>query len=225
MIQLFDQLECTRIKDAFSKYFIMTDDGHGWFTQGKRSFTEPPFLENEFNSVTESKLLLLLDFCGVHHEQLSPGWIDTELNHRDRVEHEIVLNAREQNLTPLGVSIHCDAWEDPVRPGRQNDANGFCVYYWKKGRKFSTKGKQLARCVADSIIEYDRRNGYYINPRHQNGISGANFFVLQETEAVWVLVENAFMTSNKDLIYLRRDDFRNDRAVAILEGFYNYIKL
>ena len=215
---------CNMVKEAFHNYVILTDDGHGFFTAGKRSFTVPPFLENEFNSPEEAKLLLFLDYCGVEHYQISPGSIDTELNKRDQVEHKLVKDAKARGKKAISVSIHCDAWDDEGKQPFQNDAHGFCVYYWGRGTKFSIEGRKIAMRVRDAIIESDKRNGHVISPRHDHGISPANFFVLRKFDSPTILIENAFMTNDNDLKWLQSDRFRNHRALAILQGLYDYIK-
>ena len=229
MIQLLNNIMCDMVGDVFSNHAIMTDDGHGWFTQGKRSYpsplvTDPVFYENEFNSIVEAKLMLLIDYCEIEHRQLSPGAIDTELEHREQFEQTLVADIKRRGKKPLGVSIHCDAWSDPNKPNEQNSAHGFCVYYYQKAGTHSVEGKKLARAVADSIIASDSDNDTVISPRHDNGISGANFFILRETDAPWILIENGFMTNDGDLAWLRNDNFRNARALAILDGLYNYVK-
>jgi N-acetylmuramoyl-L-alanine amidase len=219
MKDLFNSKVIDDIRKTFSGYVVVTDDGHGWFTKGKRSFTDPPFYENEFNSIVEAKLMMLLDFCGIEHYQLSPGSIDTELGERDQYEHELYQKIIAKGKKPIGVSIHCDGFRE-----EQNDATGFCVHYYEKDEKSSETGRKVARAVADAIIASDKANNTYLKPRHHNGIKGANFLMLRETNAVWILIENAFMTNNEDLELLKSDSFRNDRALAILTGLYNYIK-
>jgi len=220
MIYLFNQSVMDEVMEAFSNHVIITDDGHGWFTKGKRSFTDPPFYENEFNSIVEAKFMMLLDSCGIEHHQLSPGAVDTKLNNREQYEHELVKDILLRGKKPLGVSIHCDAYGT-----EQNSAHGFCVYYYEKDEKYSKAGKAIAREVAKSIIKYDNGSGNLVKARHDNGICGANFLMLRETDAPWILIENGFMTNNDDLTKLKDDNFRNDRAMAMLNGLYNYIQL
>jgi N-acetylmuramoyl-L-alanine amidase len=223
MRNLFNSEVINKIREAFSDYVVMTDDGHGWFTKGKRSFTNPPFFENEYNSIVEAKFMMLLDFCGIQHRQISPGSIDTELNSREKYEGELVEAIKAEGKKPIGVSIHCDAWNDPEKPDTQNDANGFCVYYYEKDGIVSESGKRIARAVADAIAESDSFT-HYVKPRHYDGIKGANFLMLRKTDAPWILIESGFMTNDEDLAFLKDDKFRNDRALAILTGLYNYIK-
>ena len=224
MIEILNTTMCDMVEGIFSNCAVMTDDGHGWFTQGKRSYSNPVFFENEFNSIDEAKLMMLMDFCNIEHHQISPGSVDTTLGKRDEFESALAANIRSRNKKPLGISIHCDAWEDKEDPGTQNSAHGFCVYYWEDGSKHSVEGKKMARYIADSIILSDQKHGHVIKPRHDNGIKGANFFILRETSGVWNLIESAFMTNDSDLKWLRDDQFRNHRALAILDGIYNYIK-
>ena len=224
MLEIFNSTMCDMVREVFRNHIICLDDGHGWFTPGKRSFTVPPFHENEFNSIVEGKLLLFLDYCGIEHYQLSPGSIDTELGKRDQYEHKLVKDAKSRGKKAISVSIHCDAFEDPNDPGQQNSAHGFCVYYYGRGTKFSIEGRKIARNVAEAIIQSDKRNGHIVSPRHDYGISPADFFVLREFDSPTILIENGFMTSNNDLKLLQSDRFRNHRALAILQGLYQYIK-
>ena len=222
-LELFNSIICNSIRAAFSNHAVISDDGHGWYTPGKISFTDPVFRENEFNSILEAKLMLFLYFCGIERYQLSPGWMDTELHRRDLTEHDLVKKIKAKDKKPIGVSMHCDAWEYPDNRGQQNDVSGFCVYYWGKGTKFSIEGRKMARCVSDAIIESDRINKHALAPRHDHGICPANFFYLRETDAPSILIENAFMTNDHDLALLQDDRFRNQRALAILQGLYDYV--
>ena len=77
--------------------------------------------------------------------------------------------------------------------------------------------------MADAIIESDIANQHILIPRHNNGIKGENFHMLRKTSGIWCLIENGFMTNDRDLAYLKRDDFRNNRALAYFEGIYNYV--
>jgi len=142
--------------------------------------------------------------------------INLKLKKRSNMEKNIYADAFSRGKMTLGISIHCDAYPNP-------DANGFCVYYYHKGSRISNNGKLLSRYMANAIIASDVANGHIIVPRHFNGTKGKNFHMLRETAGIWCLVENGFMTNDQDLIYLKRDDFRNNRANAYLEGFYNFV--
>jgi N-acetylmuramoyl-L-alanine amidase len=217
MIQIFNTAICLSVKSAFSKFIVVIDDGHGWLTSGKRS-VDGSLRENEFNSSIEDKLTLMLNECGIEYYSLASGWADEALGKRSDMEKDLYKDAKARKKETLGISIHADGYDD-------TSAHGMCVYYFKKGQKISKKGKKLARHVADCIIDSDVKNGHVIAPRHDTGIAGANFHMLRETAGTWCLVENAFMTNDRDLMYLKRDDFRNHRALAIFEGLYKYATL
>ena len=155
----------------------------------------------------------MLHNAGIRYHIIAKDWDDEELPKRSAMEREIAEKSNGRQV--IGVSIHADGCHD-------TSAHGLCVYYYKKNGTYSRKGKELARKVADAIIASDRTNGHVITPRHDNGIAGANFHMLRETSGVWILIENGFMTHDQDLACLKDDGFRNDRAMAILEGFYNY---
>ena len=214
MIEIFDTAMIMTLKSVFRDSVVVVDDGHGWFTAGKRS-VDGSLRENEFNASIEDKLTLFLNACSIEYYTLASGWSDEDLIKRSKLENNIYSDAKQRNKQTIGVSIHADAFDDI-------EAHGFCVYYYKKGNKIKKDGKKLSRHIADAIIDSDIKNGHVITPRHSNGVSGANFHMLRETMGTWCLIENAFMTNAIDLALLKRDDFRNHRALAILNGLYNY---
>ena len=215
MIQIFNSVICESIKSAFEDFIIIVDDGHGWLTAGKRSF-DGSLRENEFNAAVEDKFTMLLDSCGVEYYSLASGWSDEKLKERSDMEKGLYVDAFRKGKMTLGISIHCDAYKIA-------SAKGFCVYYYQKDQKMSHNGKMLSRYMADAIIESDMANQHILVPRHSNGIMGANFHILRKTSGIWCLIENGFMTNDRDLAYLKRDDFRNNRTLAYLEGIYNYV--
>lgn len=198
-------------------YIFVADSGHGWLTGGKRSL-DGSLRENEFNTALEDKLTFLFDCSGMEYYQLAAGWKDEGLNRRKEIENRLFREAQARSKKLIGVSLHADALTSKPQ------AHGFCVYYYKKGERESKKGKLLSMCIADSIMKSDTKNLHVIRPRHDNGIKGKNFYMLRETLGTWVLIENAFMTNDRDLKYLKDDGFRNDRAYAIFEGIINYLK-
>ena len=217
MIQIFDKAMTMTLKSAFRDWVVIVDDGHGYETAGKRS-NDGSLRENEFNSSVEDKLTLFLNACDIEYYSLASGWADENLSKRSKLENEIYNDAKLKGKKTVGVSIHADAFTDV-------SAHGFAVYYFEKNGVISKEGKILARHIADAIISSDFQNAHVIKARHNNGISGANFHMLRETAGIWSLVENAFMSNAIDLALLKRDDFRNNRALAILEGLYKYITL
>ena len=218
MYNIFDKQAIIALKTYIREYAFGIDSGHGWLTGGKRSI-DGSLRENEFNTAVEDKLSLLFHFCNMEYHQLAAGWKDEGLQMRKQIENRLFLDTQMRSKELVGVSIHADAYIPAP------SANGFCVYYYKKGKTESKKGKLLAMCIADSIIKSDLKNGHVIHPRHDNGIKGHNYFMLSRTQGIWVLIENAFMTNNRDLKYLKDDRFRNNRAYAIFEGILEFLKI
>lgn len=215
MNEILSKLETHSLQSLREDFTIVIDSGHGWLTGGKRSI-DGSLRENEFNTAVEDKLALLFHLCNIDYYQTAAGWKDEGLKRRKNIENKLFRKVKERNKMMLGVSIHADAY-----PG-DTDANGFCVYYYQKGRNISQNGKRLARCVANSIIESDYKNRHVIKPRHNRGIKGQNYFMLRETKGIWVLIENGFMTNERDLLFLKDDRFRNNRAVAIFDGLIDF---
>lgn len=217
MYNIFNSLVISSVQSFTEGYSIVLDSGHGWLTGGKRSI-DGSLRENEFNTAVEDKLAALFHFCNIEYHQTAAGWKDEGLKERKKIENKLFLDVQARDKMLVGASIHADAFPRDTR------ANGFCVYYYKKGARESTSGKHLARCIADSIIQSDFENGHVIQPRHKNGIKGQNYFMLRETFGTWVLIENAFMSNDRDLMYLKDDGFRNNRALAIFNGFINFTR-
>lgn len=92
-------------------------------------------------------------------------------------------NAQKVDLV---YSIHANANGD-------SNVNGRCVFYWGT----SAKSKRLAEIIASNI----KKAGY---STHGNGLhagvrgSWTNLHIIRETSMPAVLVENGFMTGNKD---------------------------
>ena len=218
MYNIFDKQAIISLKQFVKNHIFVADSGHGWLTGGKRSI-DGSLRENEFNTALEDKLTFLWDSSGMEYYQLAAGWKDEGLKRRKGIENRLFREAQAKNKKLIGISLHADAFKQDI------SANGFCVYYYKKGVRESKKGKLLAMCIADSIIRSDIKNNHIIRSRHNNGIKGHNFYMLRETLGTWVLIENAFMTNARDLKYLKDDGFRNDRAYAIFEGIIEFLKI
>jgi len=217
MYNIFNNLVISSLQAFTENFAFVIDSGHGWLTGGKRSL-DGSLRENEFNTAVEDKLAMLFHFCNIEYHQTAPNWKDEGLNRRKEIENKLFSDAQTRDKILTGISIHADAYPRDTR------ADGFCVYYYKKGSKVSTSGKHLARCIADSIIKSDYENGHVIKPRHERGVKGQNYFMLRETDGIWVLIENGFMTNDRDLSFLKNDGFRNDRALAIFNGLITFTR-
>ena len=190
---------------------LVIDAGHGWNTPGKRSFNDE-LRENEFNSAVQDKIGIILDLAGVEYILNANGWADVSPDNRVAEINEYVNGQKAKRKKCIGVSVHADAFHD-------EDAHGFTVFYYKRGETVSAQGKLLAKDVNDAMNDRNQQSGMVTKNR---GIKGANFYILRRTTCPFVLVEAGFMTNDDDLRDLLDDGYRNDVALAIIEGLCKY---
>lgn len=105
------------------------------------------------------------------------------------------------NQCDLFVSIHCNAFDD-------ESANGAEVYYYKKD------AMEFANNVQKSIVKN-------IGAKDR-GVKYANFTVLEKTNMPAILVELGFITSKKDIQYLRNFELC---AGAVVEGVMKTVEM
>src|SRR5690625_740422 len=161
---------------------IAIDIGHG-------SNTFPPskgvykggkgHAEHSFNSklaVELDKRLRAIGFKTVLYQK--PNARDIPLTQRTNY-----YNAQKVDLV---FSIHANANSNPK-------INGRCVFYWGTSKK--------SKSLADTIVKNIKKAGY---TTHGNGLhagergSWTNLHINRETNMPAVLVENGFMTGDKD---------------------------
>lgn len=111
-------------------------------------------------------------------------------------------NKANKNNVDLCISIHCNAFT-------QSTAQGFEIYHYDG----STRGKQLAKCILDSI----KKDKLYTKNR---GLKTNNLHMTREVIAPSVLIELGFITnaSDKKLIVENKENF----AIAIAKGILEY---
>ncbi len=181
---------------------IIADAGHGWFTSGKSSkfhkilsglFQGNDLLkENGFNEAICNKMSVL----NKETVFITPEWWDVPLSERVKREH----NAHTKNT--IFLSVHADAFTV------KNAATGGTFFY----------NSEKGRLIAEYMTGFLRRGGYPIKLRAPKK---ANFKLLRETKSVAILFEAGFMTTKKDLDFLRKDNFRNKTAVLLNNGLSN----
>lgn len=199
------------IGNALANHAVLVDAGHGWDTPGKRS-NDDSLRENEFNSAVQDKVGMLLSLAGVDYLMVANGWKDEAPVPRVKQCNDYISMMKSEGKACIGVSIHADAFND-------EDANGFTSFYFRKGDRYSENGKLLASDIQNSIDTINDSKGSITNDR---GIKGANFFILRDTACPFVLVEAGFMTNDYDLSWLLTDEYRNDLAIAIVQGLAEY---
>ena len=117
-----------------------------------------------------------------------------------------VCNAANSLNTDVFISIHCNSATNKAADGTE-------TYYYHT----SEKGKKLAQCIQSQIVDSLCTNDRGIKP----AVPGRNgLFVLNNTNAVAVLVELAFISNMDDVILLSEN--RDDFARAIARGVTDY---
>ena len=175
----------------------MTSSGHGWNTGGKRSF-DGSLRENQFNSIVEGKISVLCHMLRdkglvIETHQLATEHDDVPLWERCKRENEIFDEFKNTHLV-LGHAIHADAFSKP-------SANGTTTFHFK-----GSSAAFFGDVMQDSLIQaHQLRN---------RGVKTANFKILRDTKAHWILTEAAFMTNPREKELLKSDGFRNINAVA-----------
>lgn len=192
-----------------NKYTIAVDFGHG-------NNTFPPskgvnkngkgYAEHSFNSKLGealNKRLIDIGFKTVVYQK--PNAPDVPLKKRTDY-----YNAQKVDLV---FSIHANANGDP-------NVNGRCAFYWGT----SPESKRLAEIVVKNI----KKAGY---TTHGNGLhagskgSWTNLHINRETKMPAVLVENGFMTGNKDFDLIfgsKQDRYVKDLAKAHADSIAEY---
>lgn len=165
---------------------VALDIGHG-------SNTFPPskgvykngkgFAEHDFNSELVKKIEPLLKASGIDVlVYQKPNSVDVPLRTR--------TNYYNSKKVRLVYSIHANY-------NGNTDVNGICAFYWHKS--------STAKRLAEIVIEEVKKKGY---GTHGNGLHAStpgtwtDLHICRETDMDAVLVENGFMSGNKDFDYI-----------------------
>ena len=130
---------------------------------------------------------------------------DVPLSVRCKRENEIFRDQKARGNRTIFISIHADAFE-------REDAEGSTVFYHPK----SKAGKRLAE------IFYRNMTGNLIRARKPKA---ANYKVLRSTLSPAILIENGFMTNDRDLALLTNDRYRVDIVNSLTKAIQEEIKL
>ena len=175
---------------------VLLDDGHGWETKGNQSH-DGQFKENHFNGSIINRLAFGFSKEKIPYQLIAPEWRDIPL--QERVDREREITAASEEKTIL-ISIHADAHPN-------SDANGFTVYFYKKGKKF-----------ADHLHNH-LQDG---NPLKSKGVRYGNYKILRETICPAVLVECGYMTNSKDRMTMETERYKNFITRQIIAAVKTY---
>jgi N-acetylmuramoyl-L-alanine amidase len=187
---------------------VVTDDGHGMATSGKRTplFEDGAFMhENEFNRAVVDKLNIHLTRNNFKVLHVSAGDTDVPLKTRTDLANNIIPNGYGRPAD-AGVSVHANAstgvWNRKVK--------GIEIFY----RDGSKEGKRLAQNIQEFLVKG--------TPLINRGLKTANLHMTRESKMPFVLIEGAFMDNPDEAKLLLSDAYRSECAEEIARGICQY---
>ena len=192
-----------------TKIMILTDDGHGQETAGKRT---PKFEDGTFireNSINRKIEKIFRDLVSKDERfatcQLAPEDIDVPLPQRVIRANKI----HKGNKDCIGISFHCNA-----STGEWGKAEGIETLFYTN----STKSRQLATYIQECLIKGTPQKNRGVIPRN-------DLYILKKSSMPFVLVEIGFMDNRKEVELLKDDEFLKECAKECFEGIKKYFKV
>lgn len=190
-----------------SKFLWLLDPGHGgllkgvYQTAGKRSpvwYSGKQYFEGEGNRLIADKILRLCKEENIDAMDIVSSNRDVSLS--ERVAR---ANALNEYRDCIYVSIHSDAFS-------KESANGYSVYT-SKGQTQSDKVASIfidnmQKAFPDHKLRKDTRDG--------DEDKEANFYVLRKTHCPAILIENFFMTNEKECLLLMSEEGKSKIALT-----------
>lgn len=197
------------------KYLVVLDAGHGMDTMGKRTplFDDGTFMkEREFNKAVVEKMIQQLksyecEVLWVSQEDNDVALV-TRSNRANTRYQQMIMQYGKENVSGVFVSIHANASSDTW-----DIANGIETFAYPSSKESSI----LATNVQDKLVEATKLKN--------RGVKTADFAVLRQSQMVAILCECGFMNFKLEAQLLKRDDYRELCATAIVKGIIEYLKL
>lgn len=191
------------------KYLWLLDNGHGGVidgvpqTAGKRSpdFGDGVLYEGVSNRAILAKVKQLLDDACIDNIVIVPEVKDISLG--ERVRRVNSLDGSSNKC--IFLSFHSDAF-------RLESANGWSA--------FTTPKKTKSDKVADVLYKHAKNHKFKLRTDYSDGDPDkeANFYVLKNTTCPAVLIENFFMTNEKDHDFIRSEKGQDKIAKVIFNS-------
>ncbi len=176
---------------------IVVDAGHGDFDPGSDN---QGYLEKDINLEIALKLQVALEEAG--YAVLMTRSDDTFLELSERSSFANEANA------DLFISIHQNDYS------QDSGVNGIEVYY---NSNKTTDDEKLAQVVQEALINETGANDRGI--RVDNGL-----VVTRETKMPAILVETAFISSEKELPLITSDEYQNKVVEGMVTGIKNFLE-
>lgn len=181
---------------------ITIDPGHGGSDSG--AVGPNGYTEKEGAFAISQKVASILNQSGAKVVMTRDSDVDVYgPNASARNELQARVDVGNNANSDIFVSIHCNAFVNPV-------ANGTQTFYYGS----SYQGQRLAQSIQEKMIE--------ANGLRDRGISTCNFYVVKHSYMPAVLIETAFITNYDEEALLSDDEWQTTMAKAIAEGINEY---
>lgn len=181
---------------------ITIDPGHGGSDSG--AIGPNGYTEKEGAFAISQKVASILNQSGAKVVMTRDSDVDVYgPNASARNELQARVDVGNNANSDIFVSIHCNAFVNPV-------ANGTQTFYYGS----SYQGQRLAQSIQEKMIE--------ANGLRDRGISTCNFYVVKHSYMPAVLIETAFITNYDEEALLSDDEWQTTMAKAIAEGINEY---
>lgn len=181
---------------------ITIDPGHGGSDSGAVGYNG--YTEKEGAFAISQKVASILNQSGAKVVMTRDSDVDVYgPNSSARNELQARVDVGNNANSDIFVSIHCNAFVNPV-------ANGTQTFYYGS----SYQGQRLAQSIQEKMIE--------ANGLRDRGISTCNFYVVKHSYMPAVLIETAFITNYDEEALLSDDEWQTTMAKAIAEGINEY---
>ena len=183
---------------------IVLDAGHGGYDPGARVSNQD---EDEINLKIVLKLASYLEKAGAEVRLTRAEDVDLSdqgVSNKKRSDMQHRAEILNENDVTLFISIHCNTSGDERCQGSQ-------VYY--------RNNDSISRQLADVIqIELKKTTGsHYIS-------ASGDFYLLNETENLGVLVEVGFLTNAQDMSRLISEKYQDELAYRICIGVQQFLE-
>ena len=191
---------------------ILTDNGHGIDTAGKRS-PDGRLREYKYAREIAAEVVKRLKTMNYNAQLLVAEENDISLGTRCKRVNDICKHFGASNV--LLVSIHCNA---AGADGKWHDARGWqaCV-----SLNASARSKQLASYLFDAAQAQGLKMR---SPKPGQKWWPQNLAICRDTDCAAVLTESGFMDNKQDVEFLLSDKGREAIINLHVNGIINYIK-